>query len=83
MQGIDKKISDVLNKYCVTKNGEDYYFGFVEWAYKEYLINRKLVFYKFRFTIYDDSNVDMWYRDNKIHTFDNIKKLEDFFKSLL
>ncbi len=88
MPAEDNKIlslTDVVRKYCTTKddNGEDFYFGFNQYAYSVYLKHGKMCFYKFRFTKFNDDELDMWYRDVKLHTFIDKNKLEQFFKSLL
>jgi len=78
-------LTDVVRKYCITKddNDEDFYFGFNQRAYNEYLKHGNMCFYKFRFTKYNDDTINMWYCDVLLNIFKDKNKLEQFFKSLL
>ena len=65
---------EVLDKYCKF-NADEYFLGLQEG-------NEYKIMYLFKFTIYNDDEVDLWRSGAKLHTFTSPEKLEMFFKSL-
>lgn len=72
---------EVLEKYCFRINN-DYFYGFDEFGYELYQENFDYTFYLFKFTIYNQQEIDMWRKDAKLHTFTDKDKLLNFFESL-